>query len=138
MHFFFVCLTLFENKGPFFKYFRNWFSIQCPFCQSDQNDWYKFALFSSSFFLLLFFPSEKDMLLLGIMASTPKNGCKMTCLGLIWWLWRWMWTEHQIMFLQYWHIFLCENWTLRLPMGNVCGWWLSGNCVGVRGVFWLL
>ena len=64
---------------------------------------------------------------------------EMICLGPMWWLWRWVWTEHQIMFLQYWQIFLCENWTVRLPVRNVCAWWLSGNCVGVRGVFqWLL
>ena len=87
---------------------------------------------------IYFFSAEKDMILLRILASTPMNDCEMTCLGLMWWMWRWMWTEHQKMFLQYWQIFLCENWTLRLPMGNVCAWWLSGNCVGVRGVFqWL-
>ena len=95
------------------------------FCQSDQNDWYKFGFFAFCF------SAEKDMILLGILASTPMNDCEMICLGLMWWLWRRVWTEHQIMFLQYWQIFLCENWTLRLPVGNVCAWWLSGNCVGV-------
>ena len=130
MHFFFVCLTLFENKGPFLSIS----DTDVLFCQSDQNDWYKFGFFAFCF------SAEKDMILLGILASTPVSDCEMTCLGLIWWLWRWMWTEHQIMFLQYWQIFLCENWTLtlRLPMANVCAWWISGNCVGVRGVFqWL-
>ena len=34
-------------------------------------------------FFALFFPAENDMILLGILASTPKNDCEMTCLGLI-------------------------------------------------------
>ena len=128
----FLCLSHCLKTKDLFKYFRHWFSIQCPVV-SDQNDWYKFGFFAFCF------SAEKDMILLRILASTPMNDCEMICLGLLWWLWRWVWTEHQIMFLQYWQIFLCENWTLRLPVGNVCAWWLSGNCVGVKGVFqWLL
>ena len=133
MHFLSVSLCL-KTKDLFFSISDTDFLSNVLFCQSDQNDWYKFVVvFSFSF------SAEKDMILLGILASTPINDCEITCLGLMWWLWRWVWTEHLIIFLQYWQIFLCENWTLRLPMGNVCAWWLSGNCVGVRSVFqWLL
>ena len=130
MYALFLCLShSVWKQRTFFKYFTHWFYIQC---QSDQNDWYKFA------FLLFVFQLKKTW---SCWESWQAHQwmTEMTCLGLMWWLWRWVWTEHQIMFLQYWQIFLCENWTLRLPVGNVFAWWLSGNCVGVRGVFqWLL
>jgi len=50
MHFFFVSLTLFENKGLFFSISDTDFLSNVLFCQSEQNDWYKFVCFFFLFF----------------------------------------------------------------------------------------
>ena len=83
MYALFLCLshtvwkqrTLFMYKNT--KYFRHWFSIQCSVL-SVRSEW--LILFQCFSFFAFCFSAEKDMILLGILASTPMNDCEMTCL----------------------------------------------------------
>ena len=72
MYALFLCPSHSENKGPLWSISDTDFLSNVLFCQSDQNDLYKFGFFA--------FHLKKDMILLGILASTPMNDREMNLL----------------------------------------------------------
>ena len=90
-----LCLTLFENKGPFLcikiqsisdtdflsNVLKHWINISHSDLTdrtSVRSEWLILIQCFSSF--PFGFSAQKDMILLGILASTPMNDCEMTCL----------------------------------------------------------